>query len=76
MNIIVLLKAYTSFNKLKEAFKMKDWKTTLAAFVVLLGFLFKMLFKADIPQEVSDAIMLIGTFFIGFFAKDSVKKDE
>lgn len=73
MNIFEAIKAYKQLDKIKEAFAMKDWKTTISSVVVVIGFLFKIVFKADIPQEVSDAIIVAGTFFIGFFAGDSKK---
>jgi hypothetical protein len=49
---------------------MKDWKTTLTAFVtgaayILAGVGF------DLSKEVQDGIVVVGLFLIGLFAGDS-----
>lgn len=47
---------------------MKNWKTTASGVVSALGLLFPAI---GLPQEVGQAVSVIGLFLIGLFAKDS-----
>lgn len=71
------IKAYFAFSKFRDAvIKFKgvrnvvNWKTTVAAFVTLIGAVMK-IFKVDLPPEVADAMITVGIFFGLFFAKDN-----
>ena len=57
-------------NKFQES-KMKDLKTTITVIVGAIAYLCNLLFKLEIPSE---AIIAVVVFFVGLFAKDSVKK--
>ena len=74
MTIIEKIKLLFQLNKLwsqmKEVKTMKNYRTTIAGLVATLGLILK-LFKVDIPDEVSTALITIGVFAVGFFAKDS-----
>jgi hypothetical protein len=74
MNIIEKTKLLFYINKLykqtMEVGMSKNWKTTMAGVVATLGLILK-LFKIDLPEEVSNGLIAIGVFAIGFFAKDS-----
>lgn len=71
------LRTYLAFSKFRDAvikFKgvrsMVNWKTTVSAFVTLIGAILK-IFKIDLPPEVADAMITLGIFFGLFFAKDN-----
>lgn len=74
MNIIEKVKLLFYIKKLYQQWKelktMTNWKTTVGAIVTTIGFILK-LFKIDVPEEVSMAIVTVGIFIIGLFAKDS-----
>jgi hypothetical protein len=48
---------------------LRDPRTTISGLVVTIGVLLK-LFKIDLPDEVSNGLIAIGVFLMGFFAKD------
>lgn len=74
MNIFDKLKLLVLINKfysqVKEAKMNASWKTTVSGLVATAGFILK-LFKVDLPDEVSNALITVGVFLIAFFAKDS-----
>ena len=49
---------------------MKNWKTALGGLLALSG---KICQALGLPEEVGDAVMVIGIFLIGMFAKDNDK---
>jgi hypothetical protein len=67
--IIALLKIW---NKIKELKTMKDPKTTITAIVTLLAVIVGK-FGFEVSTEIQLAIVTIGMFFVGLFAKDSLK---
>lgn len=57
---------------LKEVDMNNDLKATISGIVATIGMILKIV-HVNIPQEVSDAIVTIGIFAIGFFAN---RKDK
>lgn len=51
---------------------MKDWKTTISGLVAAVVVIAKG-FGIEIPQAVSDGILAIAMFLMGFFASDKQK---
>lgn len=47
---------------------MKNWKTTVAGLIGVLGFILP---TFGIPLEVAHAIQTVGIFLTGFLAKDN-----
>lgn len=74
LNLIEKLKLLFYLNKvwtqIKEVKTVKNYKTTISGLVATLGLLLK-LFKVDLPEEVSTALITVGIFLVAFFAKDS-----
>jgi len=71
------IKAYFLYTKFRDALKksmevntMVNWKTTLGAFVTLLAGILPLL-GLQITGEVQAALITVGVFIIGIFAKDS-----
>ena len=59
-----------AYQKWKENKTMANYKTTLGALITLMSFLLPNVFKVELPAEVQTAMMTVGVFIIGFFAKD------
>ncbi len=71
------IKTYFAYTKFRDALKksmevntMVNWKTTLGAFVTLLAGILPLL-GLQITGEVQAALITVGVFIIGIFAKDS-----
>ena len=63
------MKLLKQFQKLKEVKNMTDLKTTISGIVATVGFLLKFI-NVDLPPQVSDALIVLGVFFMGLFSKD------
>jgi hypothetical protein len=66
--MIAEIKAYFKIKKLLKEATMKNWKTTASGVLAAIG---QVLPYFGFPQEVSQAVSVIGLFLIGLFAKDS-----
>lgn len=69
---LVVLKIIYYIIKFFTGFIMKDWKTTIGAIVSVLGLVLK-IFNVELPPAVSEGLIAIGVFIIGFFATDKAK---
>lgn len=74
MSIISKLKLLLLLNKqwkrVKGGIKMRNWKTTIGAIVTLLAGVLPYI-GVELSPEVQAAMVTLGIFIIGIFAKDN-----